>query len=98
MFFLSLIVAPLGRSSARRGFTLSIGPVIGYASGLAAFFLLPLGRGVGLRRILTAKDISPDFFLSPCITFSWLVGFYFVLLIVFFSAQAKRSPNQQPQS
>ena len=93
MFFLSLIVAPLRRSWARRGFTLSLGPVIGYASGLTAFLLLPLGRGSGLGRILTTKDISLVFFLSPCITFSWLVGFYFALLIVFFQTKRVGAPQ-----
>jgi hypothetical protein len=75
------VVSP--RPSIRMGLVLPAGPIIGYLSGLVAFFLLPLGRGEKLSRILTTRDLSSEFFWSPCVTFSWLVGFYFLLLIAF---------------
>jgi hypothetical protein len=90
MFVLSLIVAPPDRSSVRKNLVLLLGPVIGYASGLVSSFLLPLGRGAGMARVFTVWDISGDFFLSPLVTFSWLVGFYFALLIVFFTPPDRR--------
>jgi len=83
MFSLSLIAIPPQRSSVRRTLVLSLSPVIGYLSGLIAFFLIPLQTGAGLGKLLDIRDISYIFFLSPVLTFAWLIGFYFVLLIVF---------------
>jgi hypothetical protein len=68
----------------RMGLMLAAGPVVGYVSALLGFFLLPLNRGETLARVLTVKDLSSDFFLSPAISFSWFVGFIFFLLIAFF--------------
>lgn len=89
MLLLSLVVVPVKQNLVRRPLALSLGPVIGYFSGLVAFFLMPL-RGAGVGRLLEIRDLSVGFLVSPCFTFAWLVGFYFVLLIVFLGADGRR--------
>ena len=75
-FGLSLILVPVKHSSARRKLVLSLSPLAGYSSRLFAFFLMLLRRGAGLARLLDIPDLSARFFLSPCFTFAWLVGFF----------------------
>lgn len=82
IFSLSLTVAPPWRSVKRQR-VLILGPFIGYAAGLLALFLMPLRYG--LMRVFSLRDIGADFLLSPALTFQWLVGFYFALLIVIFT-------------
>ena len=91
LFFLSLAVVPIQHSSDRRVLWLSLSPVIGYCSGLVAFFLMPLlRRGSGLVNTFKMGDLSVSFFVSPLFTFAWLVGFYFVVLVILFQASGVR--------
>lgn len=83
VFCISLVAAPLHRALPRKQILLPLSPVLGYVSGLVALFLMPWR--FGLRRIFSLRDIDAGFFWSPILTFQWLVGFYFVLLIMFFT-------------
>jgi hypothetical protein len=51
----------------------------GYISGLIAFFLLPLAHR-DWKGVVSIKDITPQFFISPMITLSWLIGVFASLI------------------
>jgi len=49
------------------------GIIAGYVAGLSAFFLLPW-QHTPMHSLLSFKDITFDFFISPVITLSWVLG------------------------
>jgi hypothetical protein len=105
LFVFSLKLFPLkvhswnahGKDSNRKGFRLASSAVIGYVSGLLAFFLLPISRQGGYRQIFTLNDIGFAFFISPLISLSWLVAFLFGLLIVLLTPPRPRAHMGSPE-
>lgn len=72
-----MVIAFIGMGAIVRTQRLKVfiifGVSAGYISGLIAFFLLPLAHR-DWKGVLSVKDITPQFFISPIITLSWLVG------------------------
>lgn len=82
LFALSFIAFPPRAGTISVARALLWGALSGYVAALLAFFWLPLLQDRSLHRVLTFKDLSDMFFLSPLIVMSWMVGVYFGLIMI----------------
>lgn len=96
MVFAFVIFGACVRQIRFRNFML-FGICAGYISGLVAFFFLPWSHRP-LAKIFSLHDLSINFFWSPIITLSWLVGFLAAVTAWFWMRNMVDSQPSSPAS